>query len=136
MSYCRWSSMNWMCDIYAYEDVSGGWTTHVSGRRYVRAPVSDEWAMEALIKKEIGPEEFAKAHRATMEDLEAIPLEPIGLAHDGESFNDPDLESFRDRLAMLREAGYKLPDYVFEAIAEEIAERDDDEEARHSAMLP
>lgn len=29
MSYCRWSSDNFKCDVYVYADVSGGWTTHV-----------------------------------------------------------------------------------------------------------
>ena len=44
MSYCRWSSDNWKCDLYCYEDVSGGITTHVAGNRIVgdipEAPLS------------------------------------------------------------------------------------------------
>lgn len=41
MSYCRWSSMNWMCDVYVYEDVDGGWATHVAGRRRAIPPIPD-----------------------------------------------------------------------------------------------
>ncbi len=35
MSYCRWSSDDWQCDVYVYEDASGGWTCHVANRRHV-----------------------------------------------------------------------------------------------------
>jgi len=28
MSYCRWSSMNWRCDVYVYEHVSKKAGTH------------------------------------------------------------------------------------------------------------
>ncbi len=116
MSYCRWSSLNWMCDVYCYEDVSGGWTTHVAGNRRVREPVPGEMDLFTSTT-----EEWMEAHRRTMDDLVNIPCEPIGLAHDGETFNDPTLESFRDRLLMLREAKYIVPDYVFEVIGEEMS---------------
>jgi hypothetical protein len=33
MAYCRWSSDFFECDAYVYEDVNGGWTTHIAGRR-------------------------------------------------------------------------------------------------------
>lgn len=33
MSYCRWSSDNYQCDIYAYRHVCGGYQVHVAGRR-------------------------------------------------------------------------------------------------------
>jgi len=36
MSYCRWSSDNWQCDLYCYDDISGGITTHVAGYRCVK----------------------------------------------------------------------------------------------------
>lgn len=32
MSYCRWSSDDFECDLYCYADVRGGYTTHVAGR--------------------------------------------------------------------------------------------------------
>src|SRR5687767_6611694 len=35
MSYCRWSTDDFQCDLYCYEDVSGGFTTHVAGRRKI-----------------------------------------------------------------------------------------------------
>ena len=33
MSYCRWSTDNFKCDLYCYEDVNGGFTTHVASNR-------------------------------------------------------------------------------------------------------
>src|ERR1044071_191187 len=35
MSYCRFSSLNWSCDVYAYADVAGGYTIHVARSRRV-----------------------------------------------------------------------------------------------------
>lgn len=45
----------------------------------------------------------------------------VGLPFDGQSFYDPDLQSFRKRLLHLREVGYRVPDHVFKRIDEEIA---------------
>lgn len=42
MSYCRWSSLcedGQESDVYAYEDVRGGYTVHVAGRK----PGPDGW---------------------------------------------------------------------------------------------
>lgn len=33
MSYCRWSSMDYQCDLYIYDDVDGGLTVHVAAGR-------------------------------------------------------------------------------------------------------
>ena len=112
MSFCRWSSDNWACDLYCYEDVSGGFTTHVAGSRI--ANLQDMPKVTA----EIGTEEWSIQLKA-QQTWDHV-CEPIGLAHDGASFNDPDLQSFQEMLLMLREAGYNFPDYVLNAIQEEI----------------
>jgi len=116
MSYCRWSSDNWRCDLYCYGDVSGGITTHVAGNRLVgdipEAPLS--LIMEGKNK------EFLKAHKKQMAFLKTAKREPIGLPYDGEPFNDPDYASFLVRLMELREVGYKFPDYVIELVREDI----------------
>ena len=117
MSYCRWSSMNWMCDVYCYEDAGGGWTTHVAGSKRLREPMPGE--LDILT---VSPEAWFEAHTKTMDDLKTIELAPIGLAYDGKTFNDPTLEEFRDRLLMLREAKYNIPDHVFGDIENEITE--------------
>ena len=35
MSYCRWSSDDFQCDVYVYESVAGGFVTHVAANRVV-----------------------------------------------------------------------------------------------------
>lgn len=116
MSYCRWSSDNWRCDLYCYGDVSGGITTHVASNRVVgdipEAPLS--------LIMEGKNDEFLKAHRRQMAFLETAEREPIGLPYDGERFNDPDFASFFVRLIELREAGYNFPDYVLEEVRDDI----------------
>ncbi len=116
MSYCRFSSLNWMCDVYCYEDTAGGWTTHVAAGRRGHEPTPEPEIGTVL------PEEWVTAHQKTMAELAEIPMENIGLPHDGETFNDSTLETFRDRLIMLRAAGYIVPDYVFDLITDELAE--------------
>ncbi len=32
MSYCRWSTDEFRCDLYIYANVNGYWTIHVAGR--------------------------------------------------------------------------------------------------------
>lgn len=120
MSYCRWSSDNWQCDLYCYEDCYGGWTTHVAGNRLVgdipKANFPGPNATDADWT------EFNKAHDAQMKWLETAKREDIGLPHDGESFNDPTLAEFKQRLLALRSIGYRFPDYVLEEVDQEMAE--------------
>src|SRR5690348_16129614 len=35
MSYCRWSSDDYQCDVYVWADYAGGYRTEVAGRRRV-----------------------------------------------------------------------------------------------------
>lgn len=114
MSYCRWSSDNFNCDLYCYEDINGGWTTHVAGSRYV--------GDIPKIDYEAPPEVWTQQFRAQHEFLRVTTMEPIGLPYDGQTFNDPTLDEFRLRIVMLKEAGYIVPDHVLEQIDEEIAE--------------
>ena len=115
--------MNWKCDLYCYEHVAGGWTTHVAGRRRVSEPPSDRFA--DFIAKKITAEEYVELHRATMDALGTIPLVDIDLPHAGETFDDPTLEAFKERLLELRRIGYVFPDHVLTTIDAEIKERAD-----------
>lgn len=123
MSYCRWSSDDFMCDLYCYADVSGGWTTHVAARRRARKPeVASPYTLEAMMLAQRDPEAWSALYTAYHRELAAIHADPIGLPHDGESFNDATLEDFRARVVMLRDAGYNVPAYVIDEIDAEIAD--------------
>ncbi len=130
MSYCRWSSNNWDCDLYCYADCSGGYTTHVASNRVVgTVPPMPEW------KKDMSDADCAAyfaAHRAQMDWLNTAKHKHIGLPYDGQSFNDDTLAEFLDRVVWLRDMGYHVPEYVIQDIREEIAPRSEaqDREAK------
>lgn len=117
MSYCRWSSDDFQCDLYCYADTSGGYTTHVAGRRRTsRSP-----SLSALMEGDHS-QAACDAYNKAMEEWGKEPMKDIGLPHDSATFNDPDLESFLARLVMLKEAGYQMPDYLIPDVREELAE--------------
>lgn len=118
MSYCRWSSDNFQCDLYIYEDVFGGWTIHVASRR------TDPKAVipEVPPFSEETAQEWLKAYRAHMDAIHAADLIPIGLPHDGAHFNEPTREATLDRVRELRGLGYRCPDHVEERLLAEIEE--------------
>ncbi len=145
MSYCRWSSDWGECDVYVYEDVSGGWTTHVAGRRAkhrvpdeIRAIVEgaspEEWAEKYLEAREAErewkktfPHELwptVKTDGSPGEDFvawadsEYLDLQEIG-SEAGESYNDPTPGDCADRLEALRAKGFNLPQYAIDALREE-----------------
>lgn len=144
MSYCRWSSMNWRCDVYVYADVGGGWTTHVAGRRRLVPPIPDmplmhfpslggQWLREE--RRMSYPSRWHAVaawlifgfaafwhNRVHMASLRLIPLRPIGKAHDGESFNDDTPTACAERLEQLRAVGYVVPQEAIDALRSEVVE--------------
>lgn len=119
MSYCRWSSDDYNCDLYCYEDVRGGFTTHVANTRIVGDVPKLAWPKSSpATEEEIA--EFLKSNKIQREFFDDCKREKITLPYAGETFNDSDLESFRDRLLMLREVGYRFSDGVLEAIEEDM----------------
>lgn len=154
MSYCRWSSMNWGCDVYVYEDCDvyvyedcdGGWTTHVAGRRRIFPPIPDllgsrhsmwlhRWSgctLDRNTMKMVYPRRWRGAvykawlrfaacwHRLVHQaSLDLIPLRPIGLPHDGESFNDDTAADCADRLRFLKAIGYIVPQHAIDELRRE-----------------
>lgn len=124
MSYCRWSSDGWSCDVYVYANVSGSWTTHVAGRKRVNAEPCPRMDWDALAR--LTYEERLAAveswQRAESEWLEESPLVDIGLPHDGKSFNDETPGDCANTLEMLRAAGYTVPQYAIDTLREEDGE--------------
>lgn len=71
---------------------------------------------------EVSRKEWKRANKAASDFLETAEHRPIGLPNDGETFNDPTLEAFRERLLHLREVSYNFPDYVLKNVEDEIAD--------------
>jgi hypothetical protein len=114
MSYCRWSSMNWTCDLYCYADITGGWTTHITPRRRIDAVPDDR--QEDFIAGKIGLAEYRQLHCQQIPALERTRFEPLRLPHAGETFHDSTLAEFKCRLLELRQLGYRFPDDVIDQI--------------------
>ncbi len=125
MSYCRWSSDNCHCDLYCYESVYGYWVTHVARNRII-SPLFPQPRLSWLRKGRF--EKFRAwlwlvAYRFHGFTVRIAIRRPIGLPSDGMTYNDDTLDDFAIRLLQLRIEGYRFPDYVMEAVNEEIAER-------------
>lgn len=115
MSYCRFSSDDYGCDVYVYEDALG-FVTHVANNRLrfdeplpprVSFQDEDAWvARMVLVQKR----------------AETAPREPIAMPHAGETFVDPTAEALITRLEDLVRLGYRIPTYVFDVLRNEIAE--------------
>lgn len=114
MSYCRFSTDDFRCDLYCWESTDGTWDIAVAGSRLVGdVPKSPDFRDS--------PEVFMAAHAAQSAFIDSAEREDITLPHAGALFREPTLEAFRDRLLALRELGYYFPNYVLEDVAEEIA---------------
>lgn len=123
MSYCRFSTDDYQCDVYVYEDVSGGWTTHVASNRVTppgetRPPPIGAW----WDRGEAGVADFMDRDKLVTAWLETGERRPIGLPHDGGSFNDQDPGACADRLESLRAIGYNVPQSAIDALREEASD--------------
>lgn len=125
MSYCRWSSDNWKCDLYCYRDASGGYTIYVAARKLKKDIVPQ--IPEGLIDK--SPKKWLRLHKKQMAFFETAEHEDIGLPFDGKCFNEPTLEEFLERILLLKGIGYNVPDYVVEQIRDELKETKSNKES-------
>ncbi len=119
MSYCRWSSMNFRCDVYAYASVHGGYMVHIA--QYRAKP--DVPKVPPLSKESLEDGSYMAAQKEQFAFLDSEDSrEPIGLPLDGQTFNLPTAVEFKAKMQELRDMGYAFPDGVLEAIDEDIAE--------------
>ncbi len=119
MSYCRFSSDNWKCDVYVYVSVGDYFAIHVAHNRIVGdipsvPPLSglnpdDKQAVNAWIE----------ANQEQMAWLDTCERVPITLPHAGESLQAPDAEECADKLEYLRGLGYIVPQRVIDSLREE-----------------
>lgn len=132
MSYCRWSSMDYTCDLYCYADVHGQWITHVAASRVdwgAEGPPPSPLGTEGVkLLKEERHDEWTALNARYNEALESKAHHAIGLAHDGQTFRDNSLEAFLETLIMLRDEGYVFPEGLIDEIREEIAQTPQDED--------
>lgn len=114
MSYCRWSSDNWLSDVYAYESARG-FEVHLATNRYVgEIPPLLPWSEE-------NPDAWFRRYQEQMAVVTRLPKEPIGGPFDGQTFVYATLDEFYDGLLDIMKEGYHVPDFVFDMLEDEIA---------------
>jgi hypothetical protein len=127
MSWCRWSTVcenKMTSDLYVYDDVRGGVTIHVAGRRVVG--VENAPQEPPLTKETIEDGSYMAAHRARMEWYENNQnYENIQSDLAGQTYNYDDAESLVDFFTLARQEGLVFPDWLFELAKEYKAESDD-----------
>lgn len=123
MSYCRFSSNDFDCDLYVYADVGGGITTHVAGIRFEsdterpRLPdLRSDTIPEYLLRNKELTEWIKNARRVKIE-----------LPYAGTSFYNQHKELALENLRTLKELGYHMPDWLITAIEEDFNDEDEPE---------
>lgn len=122
MSYCRWSSDNFRCDLYVYEHVDETWTIHVAGMRHPE-PIPEVPPFPQTNDPE-AIEKWKAAQRAQSEWLDAHEPEPIGLPYDGVTLKLPSPGECADECERLQALGYHVPAYAITALRAEQIEMD------------
>lgn len=143
MSYCRFSSDNGRSDVYVYEHVHGGFTTHVAGRKRAFPPIPNipmrwiprlggefdktsrtvvypSWRHKMAARIVYGI--WGRWRRLSMWSVGIIPLRDIGLPHDGETFSDETIAECIERLEALCRLGYHVPKSALAALRQEAAQ--------------
>ena len=120
MSYCRWSSDGFKCDVYCYAHVDGVWVTHVAGRKKV--------GLDTLPPDGLSPPFDWNAKMAFDKAYEALSeWRDITLPHANETFRDASPGECADRLEHLRSLGYHIPQYAIDELREEEREEKNNE---------
>lgn len=114
MSYCRWSSNDFQCDVYVYAHANGGWRIEVAGSRViwdVDLPPVPEKRLDQAVR-------FQDVIKMLRDDAN-FHREPIEHPLAGESYSEPSPRAAADRLEHLKSEGFQVPDSAIEALREQ-----------------
>ena len=121
MSYCRWSTDNFNCDLYAYQS-DRGYIIHVCAGKYSGdIPKNDMSFLDSGTKEDI--DKYLQTSKVQSDYLKTCGTEPIGLPYDGETFELETIEDFYNKMQELIKVGYRCPESVLEGIKDEINEQ-------------
>lgn len=129
MSYCRWSSDDSQCDVYVYEDVSGGWTCHVATQRLDLRGVTLPPPLDYDGDSDTLGERWVARHEAVCKLLD--PLREankwIDFSHNeyaGTTDNTDTPGEMAELLEEIKASGLKVPQHAIDALREEQQELD------------
>ena len=120
MSYCRWSCMDYMCDVYAYWACDGTFHIHVAKSRMTHNDDMPKVDMNTLLDED--PTAFSEAvmaQQAWLEDNQIARSKKIDLPESGNTFYEPTPEAAVRRLEKLRALGYNVPQYAIDGILDD-----------------
>ena len=117
MSYCRWSSDGFQCDVYVY-GASEGYTIHVAGNRRPRRVTDVDFASVKTITATMAQQ------RQELDDSTNAPVR-IGLSEDGKTFVEPTPRECAERLTWLQSLGYNVPQDVINELRAEAGGNDE-----------
>lgn len=128
MSYCRWSSDDYQCDVYVWADVAGGYRTEVAGRRHswlvplppVRtlpigeagSPERTAWANEWVTR--------SSAVSALMDDESNWEWLDLPTPEGGNSYWHDTPAEAADNLERLRAEGFNVPQSAIDGLRAEM----------------
>lgn len=126
MSYCRFSSDEFVSDFYVYHSVEGCWIIHLASQRYAQHPLP-RYTYPEEHKVYVGDKggfhltpEGAQAWLDWQE--ENLKMVPIDLPFAGETFRCATRQETLDKLLELEALGYHLPFYAVDRLRREIEE--------------
>lgn len=122
MAYCRFSTDDFQCDVYAFAHCEGGFAIYVAARRRVYhrpLPPPLPWPAAAATRaqRRRWVRKFMRRDRAVRRA--GRHLKPIGGPFDGAHFREPTIAAAIARLEALHRAGYRYPATVLDELKEE-----------------
>ncbi|TWI84709.1 hypothetical protein JM93_03043 [Roseibium hamelinense] len=135
MAFCRFSDEDYGCDLYIYEDTDGGYVTHVASFRYDwKPPKPSPYDFDYMKKahEKTWKAQLKKYH----EKLKHARQVTIGLPFDGHTFWDEDVEEVIERVVLLHDLGYQVPEWVVTALKNEQEDIDRATEALETGQSP
>lgn len=110
MSYCRFSTDDFQCDLYVCESVHDYFVIHVAKFTKSRCPPKVSFDDTAA---------WLERHQIVMAMLDDADRTDIGLPYDGETFDCADANECADKLQMLAEIGYRFPTEIIQELRDE-----------------
>lgn len=102
MSYCRFSTDDYQCDLYVYDSDQGVEVSVASVRYQYQEPLPEDVPMEDFPV-------WIERYKKVMAMVECAERVPIGLPHDGGYFTFDSHEDAADFVEKLGALGYQFP---------------------------
>lgn len=118
MSYCRFSSDNFQCDLYVYMSGDDQITIHVANARPDMTGIPDNPYFR-YFKGEIEAADVSALHKEWTDAFDKVEYHEIGGRWDGADIKCS-IEEAVEYLKKMKEDGYKFPENVIDDLIEDM----------------